>query len=235
MIDVEAHAHQLFRFMSMRCHHANFDNYFYRNDYRFPVAIVMGGWDTRVVDRAVAFFKGNYADYLLMTGGAGGRNLEGHEKPQAHVFRDRALKMGVPQDSILVDDKSTNTGENVQYAKKVLDEKGISVDRALFVHMATSLMRDYQVILKQGEGIEPVMASPKIGFSFYEGNLVSRTGMIEDMVGDAHRLWAHAPHFLDTPFVPEVVRNSFLYLAEKGYDSHLVRENGFPVNLPDRN
>lgn len=48
----------------------------------------------------------------------GGRGLYG--PPEGHVARDVALALGVPQDVILVEDYSTNTFENIAFARSLL-------------------------------------------------------------------------------------------------------------------
>lgn len=45
--------------------------------------------------------------------------------PEAELFAEEAMKKGVPGDCILIENKSTNTGENVRFSRAVLEKAGI--------------------------------------------------------------------------------------------------------------
>lgn len=69
----------------------------------------------RRVERAVALWETGAAEMLLMTGG------EGDNPPsEALVSALHARSMGVPEEKILLEDRSTSTEENARFAAELL-------------------------------------------------------------------------------------------------------------------
>ncbi|TDW24103.1 YdcF family protein [Kribbella kalugense] len=42
-------------------------------------------------------------------------------RPESHVFRDLLIEAGVPQHDIVVEDQSTNCGENAEFTRRLID------------------------------------------------------------------------------------------------------------------
>lgn len=84
---------------------------------------VLCSMDTRVAKRAVEIYKKGYAPYILFSGGSGVLTKDIFNKPEAEVFADIAYKLGVPKDAVLIENKSTNTGENIVFSKKTLKKR----------------------------------------------------------------------------------------------------------------
>ena len=78
--------------------------------------------------------------------GAQGANEPG---PEAHYMRDWLLEKGVPSAHVLIDDASFNTRQNLQNAKKLLDE---DIKRVLIVTSNYHLPRS--VALAEDLGLE---------------------------------------------------------------------------------
>lgn len=87
---------------------------------RADVCIVFGGRhaDELAEHAADLYHKGHFS-LVVVTGGV--KTAKG--LMEAHQMRDVLLARGVPEDIILVEDRATNTGENVVYSMKLLDDK----------------------------------------------------------------------------------------------------------------
>ena len=72
--------------------------------------IVLGSYDTRVAERGAELFLQGLAPLIVFSGYLGAFTLGVWERPEAEIFADIAMKMGVPKDKILIENKSTNTG-----------------------------------------------------------------------------------------------------------------------------
>ena len=48
---------------------------------------------------------------------------------EADLFKDIAVKMGVPEDRIMVENQATNTGENVRFSYRVKKYKVFLMSR----------------------------------------------------------------------------------------------------------
>ena len=69
----------------------------------------------------------------VMVTGLSGRLYSETGKPVAHIMRDELIARGVPSDVILVQDKSTNTLEDVAFSLDVLEKHDISPESIAFL------------------------------------------------------------------------------------------------------
>lgn len=165
---------------------------------RADLILTLGSIDTLPARRAAELYKLYFAPNLLFTGGAGGRNYD--ELPnargattEAQMLAKEAVAYGVPAEAILLEEKAKNSRENVIFSKEILEKKGIEARTIIVSHMPSSERRDYATLRKQWLDPEFILTSPKVSFRHYhiEGyqGLKSRTGLIEDMLGDFQRLF----------------------------------------------
>jgi uncharacterized SAM-binding protein YcdF (DUF218 family) len=59
------------------------------------------------------------------------------------LFAARARELGVPADKMLVEDQSTNTGENVRFSRALLAARGIPAQTLLLVQKPYMERRTY--------------------------------------------------------------------------------------------
>lgn len=90
------------------------------------------------VPKAVELYKANRANKMIMSGGFS-------TIPEALAMRDTAIQNGVKASDIIVEDKSTNTKENIIFSRKLLDELyGLkNIRRLLLVTNYVHLKRCY--------------------------------------------------------------------------------------------
>ena len=82
------------------------------------------------VERGVEMWRRNPGSMLLMSGGQGADEAQ----PESHAMRAYAESLGVPAEAILVEDKSTNTQENLQFSSRLFAERdGGNAGRILVV------------------------------------------------------------------------------------------------------
>src|SRR5687767_8605160 len=74
--------------------------------------LVLGSHDLRVAERGAELYLQGWAPLLIFSGGLGNFTQEMWTEPEADQFAKIAMDRGVPQNSILVENRSTNTGEN---------------------------------------------------------------------------------------------------------------------------
>src|SRR3989338_4322703 len=97
---------------------------------------VLGSNDVRVADYGAKLFLEGYAPLIIFSGGMAHHNdlLKTYwKKPEAEVFAERALKLGVPNDKIILEDKATNTGENVRFTKELLKKRKLNLTSFIVV------------------------------------------------------------------------------------------------------
>ena len=97
------------------------------------------------INHGIWLFENGYVDYLILTGGVG----KGNEKSDAYVAKQYAMEKGIPENVILIEEKSTITEENLEHAKAIMDEH--SLDTAIIVsdplHMKRAMLmaKDYGI------------------------------------------------------------------------------------------
>lgn len=83
-------------------------------------------------------YRAGYAPLLIFTGGYGG---SGARFSESQVARRYAIKEGVPEEAILIETASRNTIQNLEEAKRLMDQRGVG--RVIIVsdplHMARAL------------------------------------------------------------------------------------------------
>ena len=71
-------------------------------------------------------------------------------EPEADQFARVAISMGVPREAILVENQSTNTGENVRFTQRLLAEQGIDPRNFIVVQKPYMERRSYATFKSSG-------------------------------------------------------------------------------------
>ncbi len=186
---------------------------------------VLGSNDTRVAERAVELFQQGYAPYIIFSGNVGKLTRDTFSKPEAEVFASIALRMGVPKNQILLEDQSTNTGENILFTKKLLEERGLQVQTLILVQKPYMERRTYAAFMKRWPGMDFIVTSPQISFDEYPTQQLPKELVINLMVGDLQRIKLYPEKGYQIPQeMPEDVWDAYEQLVKVGYDKHLIKE-----------
>ena len=149
--------------------------------------LVFGSHDTRVAERGAELFLAGWAPLLVFSGGSGEKTKD-WERSEAEVFADIAIQKGVPADKILKETASTNSQENVLFTKKLLEEKGLNLNRFIIVHKPYMERRTYATFKNFLPEPEIILASLAASFEEYVVGSVSKEAIINNIVGDLQRI-----------------------------------------------
>lgn len=186
---------------------------------------VLGSHDTRVAEYAADLFKRGLASYLIFSGGFGAREGGTFTKPEAEVFADIALARGVPPDNILIENRSTNTGENVQFTRELLQQRKLDPTSFILVQKPYMERRTYATFKKIWPEKEFIVTSPPISYEEYPTAEILRERIISTMVGDLQRIKLYpARGFQVEQEIPTGVWDAYEKLVEAGYTKHLVKD-----------
>lgn len=83
------------------------------------VIFVFGTHFNKPVEITTELFKKGCARYIMFSGGA--NKVTGQNEAQR--MQKKAIEVGIPKENIILEDKSTNTLENVLFSKKIIDQK----------------------------------------------------------------------------------------------------------------
>ena len=185
---------------------------------------VLGSHDLRVADRAAELWKDGLAREILMSGGLGNLTAGFFEKPEAELLAERAVARGVPREALLIENRSTNTGENVRFSRQVLEGEGRVVRSVIAIQKPYMERRTFATIRAQWPEVAVQVTSPRLCFSDYCTGEITVDEVTHVMVGDLQRIWEYPKRgFMIEQEVPERVRRAFDRLVEAGYDRHLVK------------
>ena len=192
------------------------------------VIVGFGNFNTDIARRAAELYRQGLAPKVLFTGGLG-RNTEGLlPEPEAVRFAKVAMECGVPAEDILIEDKSTNTRENIEFTRALLAEKGIPHGRVLGVHQPFMERRITAAMGVYWPGLDFSVTSPQVTIPEYlaaaKKQGVSEEASVAVIVGDFQRMDLYAKKGYQLPqHIPEEAWGAFHRLVEMGYDSQLAK------------
>ena len=193
---------------------------------RVDAIFVLCSLDTRVAEKAARLFIDGYANKVIVSGGIGALTQDIFNKPEAQVFVDIMVKLGVSLNDIILEDKSTNTGENIQFTYALLNKLGESFKSFILVQKPYMERRTYATFMKQwpDKGAEVFLASPDIEYDEYFTNELPKDLVINIMVGDMQRIIEYpAKGYQIEQEVPDNVHRAFKALIKAGYTKHLIQ------------
>lgn len=186
--------------------------------------LALGSNDLRVAEYAADLYLRGYAPLLMFSGNAGALTRHRFSQPEAEMFAEVALGRGVPEDAILIEAESTNTGENVVFSRRLLASKGIDPESLILAQKPYMERRTYATFMKFWPGKKVIVSSPPIPFSEYPTEELPKDLVINIMVGDLQRIRIYPSRgFQIEQEIPDDVWQAFEKLVELGYDRHLAQ------------
>lgn len=185
--------------------------------------IVLGSHDTRVAERGAELFLEGWAPLLVCSGHLGSLTSGTWTRSEAEVFAEIAVERGVPRDRILLESRSTNTGENVDFTRQLLAERGLTPRRAIAVQKPYMERRTLATFATRWPELDLVVTSPQIAFDGYATGEIARDDVIHIMVGDLQRLIVYGEKGWSAPQqIPAEVMAAYEGLVAAGYTRRLL-------------
>ena len=194
---------------------------------RADVILVLCSYDLAVAERGAELFLAGRAPILIFSGGLGAITRHFWTEPEADQFAAIAVRMGVPREKILIENRSTNTGENVLFTRQLLAEQGLDPQTFILVQKPYMERRCYATFVKMWPEKDAVVTSPRVSFedylSRYSNPALSADEVISIMVGDLQRIRLYpSMGFQIEQDIPGKVWDAFQQLVDAGYDTHLM-------------
>lgn len=183
---------------------------------------VLGSHDLRVADRAAELYHQGLAPWVICSGGYGNLTRDCFAEPEAELFARRAGELGVPQRALILENQSTNTGENVLFTRKLLATRGLEVRSLIAVQKPYMERRTDATLRARWPEVAVSVTSPRMGFGEYCAG-IPREDVVHIMVGDLQRIMVYpARGFMIPQEVPPAVLAAFDRLVGAGYTHHLL-------------
>lgn len=185
--------------------------------------IVLGCSDTSLVDIAVDLYCKKYSDQIIFCGGLGKITKNIWNETEADKFAKLAIEKGIPKESIYIENKSTNTGDNFRFAKKLMQDVGLNIQKCLVVCKPYDARRNdatFRKILPEMKGI--FITSEVSCEEYYKTHSKE---WIDVLVGDIQRMKVY-PEFgwqvkVD---IPIKVWQAYEELVKRGYNKYIIQE-----------
>ena len=185
--------------------------------------IALGSHDTRVAERAADVSLEGWAPLLVCSGYLGALTRTMWTRPEAEIFADVAAARGVPRDRILVESRSTNTGENVAFSRRLLAERGLTPQKAIAVQKPYMERRTLATFVQRWPELDLRVTSPQTDFDSYPTGEIRKEDVIHIMVGDLQRLVVYGRKGWSAPqIVPPEVMEAYERLVAAGYTRRLL-------------
>ncbi|MEJ7694334.1 YdcF family protein [Daejeonella sp.] len=185
--------------------------------------LVLGSHDTRVADRGAELYLQGLAPVLIFSGGLGNFTQGVWDESEADKFAKIAISLGVPIDAILIENRSTNTGENIMFTQQLLKEKGMDPESFIVVQKPYMERRSYATFKKHWPDKSLYVTSPQISFDDYPTAEISLGKVISIMVGDLQRIRMYPEKGYQVyQEIPDEVWEAYESLVDRGYDGHLM-------------
>jgi uncharacterized SAM-binding protein YcdF (DUF218 family) len=185
--------------------------------------LVLGSHDTRVAERGAELYLQGWAPWLIFSGGLGRLTLDMWQESEADLFAKIAMEKGVPADAILIENRSTNTGENIIFTKQLLQQKGLNLQTFIVVQKPYMERRSFATFKKHWPDKELIVNSPQIPFEQYPTEEIPMEKVVHIMVGDLQRIHLYAEKgFQIKQDIPQDVWAAFELLVQEGYTDHLI-------------
>lgn len=98
---------------------ANLGNFLIVNNelHKADAIVVFSGDNGPITEKGVELLKEGLGDYLILSGG-----IVYDDVTMAELMKNHAIKLGVPKEKILIDDKASTTHENAEFTKEIIEE-----------------------------------------------------------------------------------------------------------------
>lgn len=189
-----------------------------------------GCYDQDIPRRAAQLYQQGFAPWVLFSGGLG-RNTAGlWQQPEAERFAAIAISEGVPAEAILLENKSTNSAENLLFTRQLLQNREIPARRIIAIHKPYMERRLYAAMKVYWPEADAIFTSPQVTIAEHirhaEALGMTEQGVIETITGDLQRMTLYAQKGYQIPQrIPPHVQKAYAYLVNAGYTGQLIKES----------
>jgi len=190
--------------------------------------LVLCSHDERVVERAVELYGEDWAPLVIFSGGLGAITRKLWTEPEAERFARLAIAAGVPKDKVIIENRSSNTGENILYTKQLVADMGLELQKFIVVQKPYMERRSFATFRKWWPEKQVIVTSPQTGFDDYLANYansaLSPNEVVSIMVGDLQRIRVYpARGYQIEQDVPSEVIAAYDELVAEGFTKYLIQ------------
>ena len=187
-----------------------------------------GNFNTDIARRAAELYHQGYAPKILFTGGLGRNTTRLFTEPEAVRFARVAMECGVPEGDIILEDKSTNTKENIDFMREIFEKQGIPHDHVLGVHQPFMERRIVAAMGVYWPEQSFSVTAPQVTIPYYleraKQQGITENASVSVIVGDFQRIELYAKLGYQLPqYIPPEAWEAYHTLVAMGFDKQLAK------------
>ena len=192
------------------------------------IIVGFGNFNTDIGRRAAELYLQGYAPKVLFTGGLGRNTTNLFAESEAMKFARAAMECGVPEADIILEDKSTNTRENIEFTRALLEQQGIPHGHILGVHQPFMERRIVSAMGIYWPEQSFSVTCPQVTIPEYLKRAreqgMEENASISVIVGDFQRIELYAKLGYQLPqYIPPEAWEAYHTLVAMGYDKQLAK------------
>lgn len=198
------------------------------HDMQHPIrpvdlGIGLGSHDLGVATFTAQLFHEKVFPQIVFSGANAPTTIARFPRGEAVHYREHAMELGVPDKAILIETQATNTGQNIEFTRKLLAKEGIQIRSAVLISRPYQQRRVYATAKKLWPELEIICASRPLPLDEYIDSIGDVDRVINMLVGDTQRI-AEYPKlgFAIPQDIPNAVRTAFERLVAAGFTSRLI-------------
>jgi uncharacterized SAM-binding protein YcdF (DUF218 family) len=187
------------------------------------VAIGLGSHDLGVASYAAELYHRGLFKVVVFSGASSPTTRARFPRGEAVHYRERAMALGVPDASILVEPRAVNTGQNITLSRRLLEQTGVRSPSVMLISKPYMERRAYATCRKVWPAVEPVATSEPVAFDEYADGIGDVVLVMEMLVGDLQRVIEYPRlGFAVEQDVPSEVLEAYGRLVGAGYISRMI-------------
>jgi uncharacterized SAM-binding protein YcdF (DUF218 family) len=139
------------------------------------------------------------------------------------MYAEVAVRIGVPRDRVLIEDRATNTAENVRFSRALLQARGIEPRKVVVVVKPFMQRRTWATWAVEWPEMVATLASPAMSLDAYFTADLPPEKILHILMGDLQRIWVYSRRGWSAPQrFPAEVLAAYRYLKSAGWTRHLL-------------
>ncbi|MBO0884582.1 MAG: YdcF family protein [Mycobacterium sp.] len=188
-------------------------------------AIGLGSHDLGVATFAAELYRAGLFKVLVFSGANSPTTVKRFPRGEAVHYAEHATALGVPASAIIIEPHAKNTGQNIEYSKRALNQNGVDTTSVLLISKPYMERRAYATCRKTWPQVEAICASEPLAFNDYIKSIGDEHLVIDMITGDLQRILEYPKlGFAITQHVPEPVAAAYDRLLAAGFDSRLLKD-----------
>jgi uncharacterized SAM-binding protein YcdF (DUF218 family) len=161
---------------------------------RTDVGIGLGSHDIGVATHTANLYHQGMFPLIVFTGANAATTIDRFPRGEATHYREHALKLGVPDDAILIETEARSTVDNITHTRQLLADRGVHVESVTLISRPYQQRRAYNITRKHWPDVEVICSVQDVDLGDYLDQIGDTDLVINTIVGDTQRLTLEVSH-----------------------------------------